>query len=246
MKYALRRVLTTFSLLLWVPLACSTADSALDPNPTGGNTAGGATGTSVVTGGTLGETGGTASGGVLGMGAAAAGGSASGGSATGGSASGGSGAGGKSPVGGGTAGSSGGSTGTTPCSSSNCKGVCVAQDEGGCSGVWKCVNDPGICTTDIAPFCGCDGKTFSSSSSCVANAWSHRGSCEAGVDCDPGKITCRRATPSCPAGYVPSVVGSCYGPCVRMQECTCKSSDQCPAKPSACSQVSNRCVAPVF
>jgi hypothetical protein len=242
MKYALRRVLPVLALFLSVPFACSTGDGALDPNPTGGSNAGGTTGTSIVAGGTNGETGGTASGGTA-SGGIGAGGSATAGTASGGSAVGGSATGGKPGAGGST---SGGSTGTTPCSSATCKGVCVAQDQNGCGGVWKCVNDPGVCTTDIAQFCGCDGKTFSSSSSCVANAWSHRGSCEQGVDCDPGKIMCRAATPNCPVGYVPSVVGTCYGPCVRLQECTCKTSDQCPAKPSACSGVTNRCVAPVF
>ncbi len=242
MKYALRRLLPVVALLLWVPLACNTGDDTFDPNATGGSSAGGTTGTALGSGGSLAAAGGTTSGGI------AAGGSATGGTASGGSAVGGSAAGGKPAVGGnpGAGGSAvGGSTGTTPCSSSSCKGVCVAQDQNGCGGVWKCVNDPGVCTTDIAQFCGCDGKTFSSSSSCVPNAWSHRGSCDQGVDCDAGKIVCKVATPNCPAGYVPSVVNSCYGPCVRLQQCTCKTSAECPAKPSACSTVNNRCVAPV-
>ncbi len=51
---------------------------------------------------------------------------------------------------------------------------------------------------------------------------------EATLDCDPGKIRCRRATPQCPEGQVPSVAGSCFGPCVAVAKCACSAAAQCP------------------
>ena len=50
------------------------------------------------------------------------------------------------------------------------------------------------------------------------------------VDCDPMKITCKRAAPECPAGQVPSVddVGNCYGDCVKIDRCACSAANQCP------------------
>ena len=50
------------------------------------------------------------------------------------------------------------------------------------------------------------------------------------VDCDPMKITCKRASPECPAGQVPSVddAGNCYGDCVKIDRCACSAANQCP------------------
>lgn len=50
------------------------------------------------------------------------------------------------------------------------------------------------------------------------------------VDCDPLKITCKRAAPPCDPGEVPSVddVGNCYGECVKIDRCACSAAQQCP------------------
>ncbi|HVY24912.1 MAG TPA: hypothetical protein VHB79_00120 [Polyangiaceae bacterium] len=48
------------------------------------------------------------------------------------------------------------------------------------------------------------------------------------VDCDTRKVLCRIVTPDCPAGEVPSVKGTCYGECVKIDRCSCTSADQCP------------------
>jgi hypothetical protein len=48
------------------------------------------------------------------------------------------------------------------------------------------------------------------------------------VDCDPRKVLCRVLTPECPANEVPSVNGSCYGPCVKVDQCRCSVADECP------------------
>jgi hypothetical protein len=48
------------------------------------------------------------------------------------------------------------------------------------------------------------------------------------ISCDPAKILCKRVAPECPQGQVPSVSGSCYGPCVPVESCACSNEIQCP------------------
>ena len=48
------------------------------------------------------------------------------------------------------------------------------------------------------------------------------------VDCDPKKILCKRLAPQCDAGEVPSVNGSCYGDCVKVEQCGCSAAAECP------------------
>ncbi len=48
------------------------------------------------------------------------------------------------------------------------------------------------------------------------------------VDCDPKKILCKRLAPQCTAGEVPSVEGSCYGDCVKIDRCRCAAAAECP------------------
>jgi hypothetical protein len=45
------------------------------------------------------------------------------------------------------------------------------------------------------------------------------GRCRFDVDCDPTHVSCRAAAPTCPSGELPSVNGSCWGPCVDVLEC---------------------------
>jgi len=61
-----------------------------------------------------------------------------------------------------------------------------------------------------------------------AGTGSDGGSAVGLVDCDPKKIFCKRAAPVCAAGQVPSVDGTCYGDCVKVDECACNAADQCP------------------
>ena len=61
-----------------------------------------------------------------------------------------------------------------------------------------------------------------------AGAGNEGGSASGLVDCDPKKILCKRVAPQCDAGEVPSVAGSCYGDCVKVEQCACSSADQCP------------------
>jgi hypothetical protein len=48
------------------------------------------------------------------------------------------------------------------------------------------------------------------------------------VDCDQKKILCKRLAPQCAEGEVPSVAGSCYGDCVKIDRCACSDASACP------------------
>ncbi|MBN1653323.1 MAG: hypothetical protein JXA30_06055 [Deltaproteobacteria bacterium] len=105
---------------------------------------------------------------------------------------------------------------------------CGADDRGG-----QCKTKPSICDDIFKPVCGCDGQTYSNA--CVANSAGisvdHTGDCAiatADNDCDHRKVLCKMMEPICPFGQVPSVSGSCYGPCVPIETCVCSTSEQCP------------------
>lgn len=48
------------------------------------------------------------------------------------------------------------------------------------------------------------------------------------VDCDERKVTCKVAKPTCGTFQVPSVEGSCYGECVKIERCACSEAAECP------------------
>lgn len=68
---------------------------------------------------------------------------------------------------------------------------------------------PGLC---IQSACQARGLG-TAKATCVANR------CVFDVSCDSSRVTCEAATPTCPAGQVPSVSGACWGPCVPAQDC---------------------------
>ncbi len=49
-----------------------------------------------------------------------------------------------------------------------------------------------------------------------------------GPSCDSRRVTCERVPPVCASGEAPSVLGTCWGPCVAATSCVCASSDECP------------------
>jgi hypothetical protein len=61
-----------------------------------------------------------------------------------------------------------------------------------------------------------------------AGAGDQAGGGAALVDCDPKMILCKRLAPECGVGEVPSVEGSCYGDCVKVERCGCTTAAQCP------------------
>jgi hypothetical protein len=61
-------------------------------------------------------------------------------------------------------------------------------------------------------------------------------------DCDLTQVLCRRATPMCPDGQVPSRAGSCYGECVAIERCACTAPEQCPnANSYTCHRSAGHC-----
>jgi hypothetical protein len=182
-------------------LACD--DSGGSNSDAGSMNAGGGAGGSVASGGSSGG----------GTGAAGRGG-----------APGTAGAGGSTPVGG-----MAGNVATGPCHTTACMGTCRAgAANAGCSGTWTCDTQPQACTSDIAEYCGCDGKTFTTSGSCPNRAFAHRGACDTGADCDARKVLCKSLPPMCPTGRVSSVFGTCWGPCVPIDQCACAGPMDCP------------------
>jgi hypothetical protein len=61
-----------------------------------------------------------------------------------------------------------------------------------------------------------------------AGAGNAAGAGSALIGCDPKQILCKRLAPECTAGEVPSVEGSCYGDCVKVERCGCTAATDCP------------------
>lgn len=121
------------------------------------------------------------------------------------------------------------SGGLAVCSAdSPCEGACTGRS---CSATWFCITDA-PCTDDIAEFCGCDGVTFSGSSTCPGQPYASEGPCPTrGTSCDGRNVRCRIPTPVCRTGFVPEVTadGTCWTTrCVAIGDCACTSPEECP------------------
>lgn len=64
-----------------------------------------------------------------------------------------------------------------------------------------------------------------------------------GVGCDRRPVVCKIALPTCPnPGEVPSVIGTCYGPCVPINACACGAPEDCPERNQyTCHMSARRC-----
>lgn len=181
--------------------------------------------------GTGGQAGTTSSGGAGGVvGGAGGGGGGNGGAGGTGGASGQ----GSSGAGGGSSGDVCGGRGNPECPAGS---YCNYPPEADCGRF----DAPGACTvlTDVAcgeiyqPVCGCDGQTYGNPCSAAQAGMSvdHEGECEGaegGYDCNLDGVACFIAVPQCEEGQVPSVDGSCFGPCVPIEQCACNGPEDCP------------------
>jgi hypothetical protein len=46
--------------------------------------------------------------------------------------------------------------------------------------------------------------------------------------CDGRRVLCDALPPACGMGELPSVEGSCWGPCIPATRCTCSTPEECP------------------
>jgi hypothetical protein len=125
----------------------------------------------------------------------------------------------------------------------------------GCATPWTCRPATGrFCPPDLAPFCGCDGRTFYASSRCPPSPYASVGACgapdagsAAGVDCAVALVACGGIKPMCPSGTVHRIDAACWGPCVPFGTCApidcdpASSRPQCP-EGTACSTSARRCI----
>ena len=106
--------------------------------------------------------------------------------------------------------------------------ICGAAD-----GPGVCTDIPELCTRELNPQCGCDGNTYGNPCMAAMAGVSivSSGACRmvAAGSCDARRVACAAPRPRCLIGQAPSVVGSCWGPCVDASTCTCSTTEECPA-----------------
>jgi hypothetical protein len=106
---------------------------------------------------------------------------------------------------------------------------------GRADGPGVCAPIPELCTREFNPQCGCDGMTYSNPCQAARASVSidYAGTCRSASmrSCDASRVTCDAVPPRCRIGDAPSVVGSCWGPCVRANTCTCAADEECPSIP---------------
>lgn len=62
-------------------------------------------------------------------------------------------------------------------SNADCASGEMCDGAEGCDAAWTCVPER-ACSTDLAEYCGCDGRTVRGSGSCPPAPFSRRGACE--------------------------------------------------------------------
>ena len=205
---SMARVLAATLLVFALVAACggSTNDDSKDGSPTAGAANAGS------------SSGGSAAG--TAMAGTSSGGSVSAGTHSGGAASAGTDNGG-TDGGASAAGAAGSSSGESPAAECDQNEDCKVVDD--------------CCTCDVVPIAtkGLACASACKQSACQASGYAepkaacvgHR--CIFDISCKSEEVTCKSAKPTCSAGLVPGVIGSCWGPCVRPDQCSrlddCKS-----------------------
>jgi len=103
----------------------------------------------------------------------------------------------------------------------------TSSDAGAGSSDGSTSTDAGSTSTDA----GSTNSDAASDSSAQASQDASSSSSDAGagkISCDHRKVVCRIAEPACPANQVASVEGSCFGPCVVIDKCSCAEAAECP------------------
>jgi hypothetical protein len=76
---------------------------------------------------------------------------------------------------------------------------------------------------------GGDAAGTASGGSDQSEAGSPSGGGASGLaECNPKQVTCKALPPQCPANQVPSVDGTCWGECVKIDQCACSVASDCP------------------
>lgn len=99
----------------------------------------------------------------------------------------------------------------------------------GCDGTTfrGCPNRPtqpaagvGSCSGSSDAGVSCAGARLNANGACVDSAGATAPvTCCSGYNCNQMTAACESLPPTCPAGFVPSVVGACWGPCVPRELC---------------------------
>lgn len=101
-----------------------------------------------------------------------------------------------------------------------------------CQIVNDCCTCAALPKSDAKPSCSavCVQSACQARGLAAANAQCVANRCVFDLSCDRASVTCEAPTPSCPSGQVPSVSGSCWGPCIAAHDCRAVSNcDDCSA-----------------
>lgn len=98
------------------------------------------------------------------------------------------------------------------------------KSDGQCDAIGRCVPEPEVCTTEVDPVCGCDGRTYGNA--CAAAAYgvnvAFKGDCELGPrddSCDDGTAPiCDMEIPNCSDYEILAYQDNCYS-CVNPATC---------------------------
>ncbi len=127
----------------------------------------------------------------------------------------------------------GGSAGDPPSADIEC------QEASDCTLVNNCCECNVLASGESAKECdpgiACDDSFCSANGFGEIQARCFAGKCSLGMDCNQVHAACDVFPPQCTGGTIPSVVGSCWGPCVEPKDCLdIGDCDGCNPETSAC------------